>query len=122
MIWNEEDISEMLEKVQRLLTIADLEYFTEQAPLYIHGPNWTDELRIKNGYELEGGIWIRKVNYNDYWMTKMNDVRSLLKEKNRLSEDLQLARNKMREMEYGLRVAQKALKNSLNITKEMINE
>jgi len=122
MIWNEEDIDVMLEKIQRLLTIADIEHFTEQAPIYIHGPNWTDELRIKNGFELEEGIWVKKFNYNDYWLTKMNDVRSILKDKNRLSEELRLARRKMLEMEYGLRVAQKSLQNSLALTKEMIDE
>jgi len=122
MIWNKEDIDKMLEQVQRLITIADVEYFTEPAPTYIHGPNWTDELRIKNGYELEEGVWVRKINFNDYWLTKMNDVRSILEDKNRLSEDLSLARRKIREMEYGLRVAEKSLKNSLALTKEMIDE
>ena len=46
----------------------------------------------------------------------MNDVRSLMEEKNRLSKELHLARLKMREMEYGLRVAQKSLGKALNMT------
>ncbi len=116
MILNEEDIDKMLEKIQRLLTIADVEYFTEQAPSYIHSPNWTDELRIKNGFELEEGMWVRKTNYNDYWLTQMNDVRSIMKDRNRLSKQLTLARLQMREMEYGLRVAQKSLGKALNMT------
>lgn len=122
MIWNEKDIEEMLEKAQRLITIADIEYFSEDAPMYIHGVNWTDELRVKNGYELEEGRWVKKTNYNDYWLTKMNDVRSMLKDNKRLYQELALSKRKMREMEYGLRVAEKALKSSLALTKEMIDE
>jgi hypothetical protein len=122
MIWNKEDIDKIDEKLQQLITASGIDTYYNEVPKYIFGPNWTDELRIKNGYEQVEGVWIQKESVADYWSTKMNDVRSLMKEKNRLSGELQLARQRMREMEYGLRVAQKALKNSLAITKEMIDE
>lgn len=118
MIWNDEDVDRMLEKIQRLITIAEIEHFTEPAPSYILGPNWDDELRNKNGFEQVEGVWVKKININDYWLTKMNDVKSLLKEKSRLSEELQLARRQLKEMEYGLRVAQKSLGKALTMEKD----
>ena len=116
MIWSEEDIDKIDEKLQRLITASGIDEYYNQVPKYIFGPNWTDELRIKNGYEQAEGVWVQKESVADYWKTKMNDVRSLMEEKNRLSKELHLARLKMREMEYGLRVAQKSLGKALNMT------
>jgi len=46
----------------------------------------------------------------------------LYEENLKLNRELLLARRQKREMEYGLRVAGKALEKSLAITKEMIDE
>jgi hypothetical protein len=116
MIWSEEDIDKIDEKLQRLITASGIDEYYNQVPNYIFGPNWTDELRVKNGYEQVEGVWVQRESVADYWSTKMNDVRSLMKEKNRLFKELQLVRLQMREMEYGLRVAQKSLGKALNMT------
>ena len=118
MIYDKEDVDVMLEEIQRLITVADIDHLIFPAPSYIHGPNWTDELREKNGFEQVEGVWCRKVDINDYWMTKMNDVRAIVDERKRLNAELSLARRKIYEMEYGLRVAQKSLNNALNMEKE----
>ena len=122
MIYDKKDVDKMLEEIQRLITVADIDCLLFPAPSYIYGPNWTDEMRDKNGYTMEEGVWVRKVDINDYWMTKMNDVRAMVDERKRLNAELSLAKRKIYEMEYGLRVAEKALKNSLSLTKEMNDE
>ena len=115
MIYDKKDVDEMLEEIQRLITVADIDHLIFPAPLYIQGANWTDELRQKNGFEQVEGVWVRKVNINDYWMAKMNDVRAMVDERKRLNEELSLARRKIYEMEYGLRVAQKSLGKALTM-------
>lgn len=117
MIYDKEDVDKMMEEIQRLITAADIDHLIFPAPPYIHGANWTDELREKNGFEQVEGIWCRKVNINDYWMTKMNDVRAMVDDRKRLSAELSLARRKIYEMEYGLRVAQKSLNKALTMEK-----
>ena len=118
MIYDKEDVDVMLEEIQRLIIAANIDHLIFPAPSYIHGPNWTDELREKNGFEQVEGVWCRKVNINDYWMTKMNDVRAMVDERKRLNAELALAKRKIYEMEYGLRVAQKSLNAALTMEKE----
>ena len=53
----------------------------------------------------------------------MNGVCKLVENVKHLSNELQLARRKIYEMEYGLRVAQKSLQKSLDMNKkEMTDE
>ena len=118
MIYDKKDVDEMLEEIQRLITVADIDHLIFPAPLYIQGSNWTDELRQKNGFEQVEGVWVKKVDINAYWMTKMNDVRAMIDDRKRLSAELSLARRKIYQMEYGLRVAQKSLNNALTMEKE----
>lgn len=118
MIYDKEDVDVMLEEIQRLITVAGIDHLIKPAPPYIHGPNWTDELREKNGFEQVEGIWCRKLNINDYWATKMNDVRAMVDERKRLNAELSHAKRKLYEMEYGLRVAQKSLNTALTMEKE----
>ena len=118
MIYDKEDVDVMLEEIQRLIIIAEIDHLIRPAPDYIHGKNWTDELRQKNGFEQVEGIWCKKLDINDYWVTKMNDVRAMIDDRKRLSAELSLARRKIYEMEYGLRVAQKSLNKALTMEKE----
>jgi hypothetical protein len=123
MIYDKEDVDKMSEKIQRLITASGIDFLYEPAPTYIHGPNWTDELREKNGYKQIEGVWIREVNNSDYWLAQMNGVCKLVENVKHLSNELQLARRKIYEMEYGLRVAQKSLQKSLDMNKkEMTDE
>lgn len=93
------------------------------APDYTNSKNWTDELREKNGYtKLEDGSWATVINVQDYLDKLEKDILELHQEyKNALIRGDVAIRQK-REMEYGLRVAGKALEKSLAITKEMIDE
>ena len=118
MIYDNEDVDKMLDEIQRLIIAADIDHLIFTAPPYIHGANWTDELREKNGFEQVEGVWCRKVKVNDYWTTKMNDVRAMIDDRKRLNAELSLARRKIYEMEYGLRVAQKSLNKALTMEKE----
>ena len=117
MIWNEESLVEIYERLDQLIALGQ-ENYSADAPEYIFGQNWTDELRNKNGYFYIEGKWQRLTPVVDYWSTVKNDIRSLLKDKERLSHEVQMLKRRNYEMEYGLRVAEKALKNSLNITQE----
>lgn len=121
MIWNEESLVEIYERLDQLIALGQENYSTD-APEYIFGKNWNDELRNKNGYIEIDGKWQRLTPVVDYWSSVKNDIRSILKEKKRLSEEVQMLKRKNYEMEYGLRVAEKALKNSLAITREMLDE
>ena len=117
MIYDKKDVEEMSEKVQRLITASGIDILYEPAPTYIQGPNWTDELREKNGYKQVEGIWVKEVSNADYWTAKMKDVCAMVDERKRLNEELSLARRKLYEMEYGLRVAQKSLNKALTMEK-----
>jgi hypothetical protein len=92
-------------------------------PSYKTGERWTDEFRIRDGHvKLEDGTWVTEVVVEEY----LGDIeRSILYLYDSYQKSLQENRillQQRREMEYGLRVAEKALKNSLAITKEMIDE
>lgn len=122
MLYDEKQLDKIRADMDNMIAMAGVEYYYEDAPLYIHGPNWTDELRNKNGFYEFDGKWQRRTPVKDYWSHFMNDVRSLMADKDRLVNELQLSKRKNYEMEYGLRVAAKSLEKSLQLTQEMIND
>jgi len=87
------------------------------------GSRWTDEFRIRDGHtKLDDGSWVT-IHKATTWLDKLKkDTTDLYEQHQKTIRELDLARRRIREMEYGLRVAEKALKNSLAITKEKINE
>ena len=119
MFYGRESISDRIEYIRGVMTGVVI----VPAPEYINGKNWTDELREKNGYtKLEDGSWATVINVQDYLDKLEKDILELHQEyKNALIRGDVAIRQK-REMEYGLRVAGKALEKSLAITKEMIDE
>ena len=60
MIYDEKDVDELSEKIQRLITASGIDILYEPAPIYIESPNWNDELREKNGYKQVEGIWVKE--------------------------------------------------------------
>lgn len=119
MFYGRESISDRVEYIRGLMTGV----VTIPAPNYIHGHNWTDELRVKNGYtQLEDGSWATVTDCQEYLSKMEKDMLEVYDnyQKSLHKNELLVAKN--REMEYGLRVAEKALKNSLAMTKEMNNE
>ena len=87
------------------------------------GSKWTDEFRIRDGHtKLADGSWVTIHKVTD-WVEKLKkDTAELYEQNTKQSREISLLKQQRYEMEYGLRVAEKALKNSLALTKEMINE
>ena len=73
-------------------------------------------------YKLADGTWVT-IHKVTTWVEKLKkDTTELYEQNQQTNRELTLAKRRIYEMEYGLRVAEKALKNSLALTKEMIDE
>jgi hypothetical protein len=114
----EENFNILLQKLEQ----QELFLF-EPMPSYKEGDRWTDEFRIRDGHtKLADGTWVT-INKVTTWVEKLKkDTTELYEQNQKTNRELTLAKRRIYEMEYGLRVAEKALKNSLALTKEMINE
>ena len=98
-------------------------FLFEPMPSYKEGERWTDEFRIRDGHtKLADGTWVTIHKVTTWVDTLKKDTTELYEENQRTNRELTLAKRRIYEMEYGLRVAEKALKNSLALTKEMIDE
>jgi hypothetical protein len=98
-------------------------FLFEPMPNYKTGERWTDEFRVRDGHtKLADGSWVTIIKVTT-WVEKLKkDTVELYEQNQQTNRELTLAKRRIYEMEYGLRVAEKALKNSLALTKEMINE
>ena len=98
-------------------------FLFEPMPSYKEGERWTDEFRIRDGHtKLADGSWVT-IHKVTTWVDKLKkDTTELYEQNIKQSRENALLKRQRYEMEYGLRVAEKALKNSLALTKEMINE
>jgi hypothetical protein len=98
-------------------------FLFEPMPNYKNGERWTDEFRIRDGHtKLADGSWVTIIKVTT-WVEKLKkDTVDLYTSYQTNLQEIRLLKQQRREMEYGLRVAEKALKNSLALTKEMNNE
>jgi hypothetical protein len=114
----EENFNVLLQKLEQ----QELFLF-EPMPSYKNGERWTDEFRIRDGHtKLADGSWVT-IHKVTTWVEKLKkDTVELYDNYQDALRKNDLVVKKNREMEYGLRVAGKALKNSLELTKEMIDE
>ena len=98
-------------------------FLFEPMPSYKEGERWTDEFRIRDGHtKLADGSWVT-IHKVTTWVQKMKqDTIEVYDNYQDALRKNRLLVQKNREMEYGLRVAGKALKSSLELTKEMIDE
>jgi len=98
-------------------------FLFEPMPSYKNSERWTDEFRIRDGHtKLADGSWVTIIKVTT-WVEKLKkDTEDLFTSYQTNLQEIRLLKQQRREMEYGLRVAEKALKNSLALTKEMINE
>ena len=114
----EENFNVLLQKLEQ----QELFLF-EPMPKYKEGERWTDEFRIRDGHtKLADGSWVT-IHKVTTWVEKMKqDTIEVYDNYQDALRKNRLLVQKNREMEYGLRVAGKALKNSLELTKEMIDE
>jgi hypothetical protein len=98
-------------------------FLFEPMPSYKEGERWTDEFRTRDGHtKLADGTWVTIIKVTT-WVEKLKkDTEDLFTSYQTNLQEIRLLKQQRREMEYGLRVAEKALKNSLALTKEMIDE
>jgi len=98
-------------------------FLFEPMPSYKLTDRWTDEFRIRDGHtKLADGSWVTIHKVTTYVEAmKKNTVELYDNYQDALRKNRLLAQ-KNREMEYGLRVAEKTLKSALAMTKEMIDE
>ena len=122
MFYGKDTIQENFDVLLRKLEQQELFLF-EPMPSYKTGDRWTDEFRIRDGHtKLADGSWVT-IHKVTTWVDKLKkDTTELYEQNQQTNRELSLAKRRIYEMEYGLRVAEKALKNSLALTKEMINE
>jgi hypothetical protein len=92
-------------------------------PDYKMNERWTDEFRIRDGHtKLEDGSWVTEVIVEEYLGKLEKDILDLYTSYQTGLDEIRLLKQQRYEMEYGLRVAEKALKNSLALTKELIQD
>ena len=122
MFYGKDMVEENFDVLLRKLEQQELFLF-ESMPNYKNGERWTDEFRTRDGHtKLADGSWVT-IHKVTTWVEKLKkDTIDLYEENQKTRNELTLARQQKREMEYGLRVAEKSLKNSLALTKEMIND
>jgi hypothetical protein len=122
MFYGKECVEKDFDVLLRKLEQQELFLF-EPMPSYKTGDRWTDELRIRDGHtKLADGNWVTVHKVNT-WVEKLKkDTAELYEQNTKYCREISLLKQQRYEMEYGLRVAEKALKNSLALTKEMINE
>ena len=121
MLWSKDDLPKIFSRIDDLITGSGFKSYKEPAPEYTLGPRWTDENRIDHGYQLIEGEWCKLTPVADYWSVVKKDIERMMDEKSQLSKELRLAKRRIYEMEYGLRVAEKALINSQKLLQETID-
>ena len=122
MFYGKDMVEQNFDVLLRKLEQQELFLF-EPMQIYKHGERWTDELRIRDGHtKLADGTWVT-IHKVTTWVEKLKkDTAELYEQNQQTNRELTLAKRRIYEMEYGLRVAEKALKTSLALTKEIINE
>jgi hypothetical protein len=122
MFYGKDDVERQFAPLVKKFQEQELFLF-EPMPKYKEGERWTDEFRIRDGHtKLADGSWVTIHKLTTYVDVLQKNTTKLYEENLKLNRELLLARRQKREMEYGLRVAGKALEKSLAITKEMIDE
>ena len=103
MIFDESDIDAKFDAVAKFFATED---YIEPAPLYTQGPNWTDELREKHGWEKQpDGSWGRLMTSITVYNALKDDVIKLYRMYNELSKQNNALRKINNQLEYGCRVA-----------------
>ena len=115
MFYGKDTIEERVESLRKVTSGV----INIPASSYVMGAGWSDELRIKQGYtKLEDGSWATVIEVQEYLNKMKQDMIELYDNYQDSLRINGLLTRRNREMEYGLRVAEKALNNSLAIAKE----
>jgi hypothetical protein len=122
MFYGKENMEKNFDVLLQKLEQQELFLF-EPMSSYKLNERWTDEFRIRDGHtKLADGTWVTIHKVNTWVEQLKKDTTELYDQCQKNYREIDLLRQQRREMEYGLRVAEKALKNSLALSKEMIDE
>jgi len=118
MFYGKDSIEEMFGAVLQKLGQQELFLF-EPMPQYKLNERWTDEFRIRDGHtKLADGSWVTIHKMTTYVEALQKNTTELYDNYQDALQKNSLLARKNREMEYGLRVAQKSLNNALTMEKE----
>ncbi len=113
MFYGKDMVEENFDVLLRKLEQQELFLF-EPMPKYKEGERWTDEFRIRDGHtKLADGSWVT-IHKVTTWVEKLKkDTTDLYKQYQETLSQLNMVRQQKREMEFGLRTAQKSLDKAL---------
>jgi hypothetical protein len=125
MFYGKDTVEENFDVLLRKLEQQELFLF-EPMPSWKEekeGSKWTDEFRTRDGHtKLADGTWVTIHKVTD-WVEKLKkDTVELYELNTKQSRVISLMNQQRREMEYGLRVAQKSLNTALSIKTTGENE
>jgi hypothetical protein len=91
-------------------------FLFEPMPSYKEGDRWTDEFRVRDGHtKLADGSWVT-IHKVTTWVEKLKkDTTELYEQNTKQSREISLLKQQRREMEFGLRSAQKSLNKALEM-------
>jgi hypothetical protein len=122
MFYSKDQLQEVKVKLKLFIDDAMVKDYYKPVPEYALTERWTDEDRLKHGYKQLNGGWVEMKSKEQYWNGVVDSIETLFDDNAKLVKDLNLAKETIHEMEYGLRVASKALQNSLKLTKEVLTK
>jgi hypothetical protein len=121
MFYSRENVGEQFAPLLSKLGEQQLFLF-EPMPSYKNGERWTDEFRIRDGHtKLDDGSWVTIHKVTTYVEALQKSTIELYDQHQKIIREIDLLRQQKREMEYGLRVAQNSLNNSLKLAQDFIN-
>ena len=120
MLYSKDQLPEIFKRIDDLIIGSGFKSYKEPAPKYIMGPNWTDELREKNGYALIDGEWFKVDPVQNVWDDFKKDLEKLMDDISDQRKKMDVQQQRLYEMEYGLRVARKSLEKSLQLQQELL--
>jgi hypothetical protein len=121
MFYDEDSIKKEFDQLRKV--VDTLPPFVHKMPEWMNGVNWTDEHRIRDGFQKqEDGSWVKFIPVSVWVNMLEKDTLDLHRRNSENYNKLMVSNRRNYEMEYGLRVAEKSLRNALAMTKEMIDE
>lgn len=113
MFYGKDSIEENFSLVLKKLDEQELFLF-EPMPSYKLNERWTDDFRIRDGHtKLADGSWVTIHKLTTYVESLKKSTTELYEHYQETLSQLNMVRQQKREMEFGLRTAQKSLDKAL---------
>ena len=115
MFYGKDMVTKDFDLLLKKLSEQELFLF-EPMPDYKNGARWSDEFRIRDGHtKLADGTWVTIIKVTT-WVEKLKkDTEDLYTSYQTNLQEIQLLKQQKREMEFGLRTAQKSLQTALSL-------